>query len=116
MKRLLLSLSLILFAFACSPNMLETAYGEIPCNNDGEAPLTRAVEDETEDEYLLRYESQSNHYLMLMRHVEFCDSVYVQTLTEDDFASLHITEDEQAFGEAYVLQLNALSQSVVEPL
>ena len=37
-----------------------------------------------------------------MRHVELRDSVYVQTLTKEDMINLHITPEEQAFGETFV--------------
>ena len=43
-----------------------------------------------------------------MRHVELRDTIYVQTLTEDDMTNLHITEEERSFGDAYVIQLNEL--------
>lgn len=43
-----------------------------------------------------------------MRHVDLLDTIYVQTLTGEDMAKLHITPAEQAFGEEYVVQLNEL--------
>ena len=46
-----------------------------------------------------------------MHHVELRDSVYVQTLTEEDLESLGITRDEKSFGEKYVNELNKLLKS-----
>ena len=49
---------------------------------------------------------QTDHRSILIQHVELQDGVYVQTLTEEDMANFHITEEEKAFGDAYVVKLN----------
>ncbi len=43
-----------------------------------------------------------------MHHVEFRDSIYVQTLTEDDMVCLKITDKERIFSTNYVIGLNYL--------
>lgn len=73
-------------------------------------PKTRAMAGEGNqiDEAAVLHYYQTDHRMILMRHVVLRDSVYVQTLTEEDMINLHITPEEQAFGEAFVLQLNDL--------
>lgn len=51
---------------------------------------------------------QTDHRSIIIQHVELRDSVYVQTLTEEDMLTFRITEQERAFGDAYVVQLNEL--------
>ena len=51
---------------------------------------------------------QTSHKSILIQHVEFRDSVYVQTLTEDDMQTFNMTEEERAFGDAFVVKLNEL--------
>ena len=43
-----------------------------------------------------------------MHHVEFRDSIYVQTLTEDDMVCLKITDKERIFSTNYAIGLNYL--------
>ena len=63
------------------------------------------------DEAMLRYQAQTDHYLILMHHVERRDSMYVQTLTEEDMVNLSISESEKAFSDNYVVSLNELMKN-----
>ena len=73
-------------------------------------PKTRAMSGEGNqiDEATVLHYYQTDHRMILMRHLELRDSVYVQTLTEEDMVNLHITQEEKAFGESYVVQLNEI--------
>ena len=51
---------------------------------------------------------QTNHHSILIQHILLRDSVYVQTLTEDDLVNLNITEEERAFSDTCVAKLNSL--------
>jgi len=94
---------------ACSRVLLEPMLPEraIYGDSDDDAPLTRVNEPlETTDESELLHELQTNHYLLLMHHVVLRDSTYVQSLTEADFNSLDITEQERTFSFQYVTLMN----------
>ena len=43
---------------------------------------------------------------MIVKHVELQDSIYVQTLTAEDYESLGFTQEEIDFGREYVRILN----------
>lgn len=51
---------------------------------------------------------QTDHRSILIQHIEFHDSIYVQTLTEKDVDNFCITEEELAFSDAYIVKLNEL--------
>ena len=96
-------------AVSCSHNLVEPMPEEPSRSCVGARPLTKSwepVSSPEEAELLCR--AQRNHYLILMHHVELRDSVYVQTLTEDDMCNLKITDEEQAFSEGYVDYMNSL--------
>ena len=90
--------------------IMEPAEPMVGVEENSGRPKTRAMSGEGNqiDEAAMLHYYQTDHRMILMRHVELRDSVYVQTLTEEDMVNLHITPEEQAFGEAYVLQLNEL--------
>ena len=93
-------------AIACSPYLLETAVEGLEVSDSGMMPLTRGIQDEPlpDDAELSRV--QTDHYMILIHHVAFCDSLFVQTLTEDDLDNLKMTGEERAFSEQYVVDLN----------
>ena len=100
-----------LLLLSCSPLMVESAAPEsVPeCL---QRPATRAEIQEPQSDMSSRvHYFQTNHRIILMHHVELRDSVYVQTLTEEDLESLGITRDEKSFGEKYVNELNKLLKS-----
>lgn len=74
-------------------------------------PMTRSALESPEpraDEAELRHIAQTDHYLIIMHHVEFRDSVFVQTLTDEDMVNLNITDAERAFSSNYVVSLNEM--------
>lgn len=74
-----------------------------------DTPLTRSGEPSLQADYsAVTHFFQTDHRMILIQHVERRDSMFVQSLTEEDMAALNITEDEQAFSNAYVVQLNEL--------
>lgn len=100
-----------LFIVACSPILLETAFVEPILSSEDKKPLTKSSlreQNSYSNEALLRHFTQTDHHLVLMHHVVFRDSLYVQTLTDDDMANLHITESEQAFSNSFVVSMNEL--------
>ena len=102
---LLASLFLVM---SCSPLRQESLAPEM-LFPEQDMPLTRSGEPSTQVDYsAITHFFQTDHKAMLIQHVERRDSVFVQTLTEEDMAALNITEDEQAFSNAYVVQLNEL--------
>lgn len=105
--------SIALIVSSCSINLLEQAIDE-PYSEAAEViPLTRSVVAEPElDEAILLHMAQTDHYIILMHHVEFRDSLYVQTLTSDDMLNLQITEEEQQFGHNYVVCLNEMIKTL----
>ena len=95
---------------SCSTMIMEPAEPMVGNQQHSEPLKTRALSgggEPIDDAVILHY-YQTNHRMILMRHVELRDTIYVQTLTEDDMTNLHITEEERSFGDAYVIQLNEL--------
>ena len=77
--------------------------------NLGRVPTGYLLDYAIETAALHNYEGTlTDHRSILVRHVELRDSVYVQTLTEEDMAIFGITESERAFGDSYLVQLNEL--------
>lgn len=114
MKRIL-ALLLILSLCACSALILEPAEPEVGHNEAGAHPLTKSGGVPSQPSSLSDLEVlhffQTDHKSILIQHVVRRDSVFVQTLTEEDMQALHITEEEQAFGAAYLVQLNELTKN-----
>lgn len=109
-NKLLLILTALLLLLSCSPLLLEPVFVE-EVGNEHMPPTTKSVQPETEEDAdLFRHKVQTNHYLILMHHVQLCDSVYVQTLTQEDMRNLKITAEEQEFSRQYVVQLNELTR------
>ena len=99
MKKIILILSMIIFA-SCSTMIMEPAEPMVGVEEKAMRLKTRAMSGEgnqIEEAVMLHY-YQTDHRMILMRHVELRDSVYVQTLTEEDMVNLHITGAEKAFG------------------
>lgn len=109
MKKLLLTTLLTgVLCSACSQLLLEPVAPDSPAVQEGQ-PLTKAgIEEPKVDYSAIRHYFQTNRRIILMRHVEYRDSMYVQTLTDEDMRNLHITETEKAFGADYVAKLNEM--------
>ena len=109
MKRINVTfLALSFLVMSCSPLLQEPIAPEafLPEEN---MPLTRSGESSQPVDYsAVTHFFQTDHRMILVHHVEFRDSVYVQTLTSDDMISLNITDDEQEFSNQYVISLNEL--------
>ena len=112
MEKTVFLLSLLLM-FSCSTLVMEPAEPLIGVETETGTLQTRAIvgEEEQLDEAAVLNYYQTNHRMILMRHVELRDTIYVQTLTGDDMAKLHITPAELAFGEEYVVQLNEMMKN-----
>lgn len=93
---------------SCSSMMLEPAISDNNIPEEG-TPVTRSVvENQQTDPTAIRHYFQTNHKIILIHHIELRDSIYVQTLSEEDMDSLHITEEERAFSDYYLANLNTL--------
>ena len=94
--------------FGCSRLLLDPVMVEPELDETTGRPKTKSGTDAPGiiDEAILLHQAQTDHYIMLMHHVEFRDSIYVQTLTEEDMASLGITETERVFSNDYVVSMN----------
>ena len=69
-----------------------------------------AMKEPDYDQSAVRYYFQTNRRVFLMHHVEYKDSTYVQTLSEDEMAAFGITDGQKEFGNRYVVELNQLSR------
>ncbi len=67
-----------------------------------------AVETPFVSEGMRQHFVQSSHIAMLIDGVALIDSLYVQTMTDEDMKGLSITEEEKSFSDAYVAVLNEL--------
>ena len=93
---------------SCSPLVLEPMEPSIMQEESGPL-LTKSGDSPVQlDMSAVTHFFQTNHKVILIHHVEFRDSVYVQTLTPEDMVALKITEEEQEFGNQYVISLNEL--------
>lgn len=100
----------LIMPVSCSSLLLEPAFVE-EVSRKQISPSTKSAQPETEEDAdLFLYKTQTNHYLILMHHVQLCDSIYVQTLTQEDMENLKITDEEQEFSRLYVVQLNELTK------
>lgn len=104
------SFVLFLVLVSCSTLIQEPCEPDNPIAQTDRLPLTRSsLQPENEvDATSVRHYYQTDHRIILIRHVELRDRVYVQTLTEDDMTKLNITEEERAFGVTYLTNLNKL--------
>ena len=109
MKRINVTfLALSFLVMSCSPLLQEPIAPEafLPEEN---MPLTRSGESSQPVDYsAVTHFFQTDHRMILVHHMEFRDSVYVQTLTPEDMISLRITEEERDFATQYVVKLNEL--------
>ena len=75
-------------------------------------PLSIATKAEVEtpfvSEEIRLHFIQSSHIAMLIDGVALIDSMYVQTMADEDMKSLGVTEEEKSFSDAYVAVLNEL--------
>ena len=62
------------------------------------------------DQSAVQYYFQKNRRVILMHHVAYKDSAYVQTLSDDDMQSLGMTDEQKEFGSRYVVDLNEINK------
>ena len=62
------------------------------------------------DQSAVRYYFQTNRRILLMHHVEYRDSAYVQTLSEDEMAAFGITNEQKEFGSQYLVKKNRFNK------
>ena len=103
----------LIIVASCSSLRLEPSEAEVLSGRaQTSLPLTRSQGGQPEqDRSQITHFFQTNHYIMLMNHVTLNkEGVYVQSLTEQDMKELHITPEEQEFGNQYVVRLNELAK------
>lgn len=108
-KRFYFILIFALFLMACS-QLSELTVHEPSEQAYSKIPMTKASEQQSQRlnyNKALHY-AQSNHITMIIKHVAFRDSIYVQTLTEEDYLNLDFSQEEINFGNYYVATLNSL--------
>ena len=100
------AIALLLFS-SCSQLLLEPAEPEIMQFEDG-VPATKSAVgmDAKYDPSAMRYYFQTNRRVILMHHVVYRDSAYVQTLSDDEMKAFGITDEQKEFSRQYVVQLN----------
>lgn len=109
MKRTFLIVSFLICMFCLSPScsgLKEIVQEPSPAmlEEDGQ-PVTKALPGKAVCEEIMHC-IQSDHIVMLINGIVSKDSVYVQTLTPKDMADLGITEEEMAFNDKYLDELN----------
>lgn len=104
----------MLFALAsCAQLLQEPLNLELAEDNLG-MPLTKTVTDKESKDYgLIDHFFQTNHRMMLVRHMVFRDTVFVQTLTNEDMITLKMSDQDQAAGLQYLSSLNAAVKNKV---
>ena len=108
-NRLFLILLFSVIIIACS-QLSELIVQEPSEETASIVPMTKAGEQQPQrlNYYKALHYAQSNHITMIIKHVAFRDSVYVQTLTDEDYRTLDISQEEINFGNYYVATLNSL--------
>lgn len=112
MKRIIIFAFSMLLLVSCSSLLLEPEAHENVLNEEG-LPMTKsgAMKAADYDQSAVRYYFQTNRRILLMRHVEYRDSAYVQTLSEDEMRAFGITNEQKEFGNRYVVELNQLNKN-----
>lgn len=98
----------ILFSLVSCSQMLEIGY-ENEIDTDcyiSSAETKSATPDYSFSKDELLHMFQSSHIAMLINSVIQKDSIYIQTLTNEDFASLGITDKEVEFSSDFIKALN----------
>ena len=102
-------ITILLFLSICSCSQLKEVLQEPETVSE---PLSIATKAEVEtpfvSEEIRLHFIQSSHIAMLIDGVALIDSMYVQTMTDEDMKGLSITEEEKSFSDAYVAVLNEL--------
>ena len=110
MNRIVIFAIAILLFSSCSQLLLEPAEPEIMPSEDG-VPATKSAVgmDAKYDPSAMRYYFQTNRRVILMHHVVYKDSAYVQTLSDDEMKAFGITDEQKEFGNRYVVELNQVN-------
>lgn len=112
MNRIVIFALTMLVLASCSSMLLEQeAHESIP--NEESLPMTKSgmVKEADYDQSAVQYYFQTNRRVLLIHHVEYKDSTYVQTLSEDEMAAFGITDGQKEFGSRYVVELNQLNKN-----
>ncbi len=111
MKRIIIFAFSMLLLVSCSSLLLEPEAHENVLNEE-RRPMTKsgAMKKADYDQSAVRYYFQTNRRVLLMHHVEYRDSSYVQTLSEDDMRFFGVTDEQKEFGNRYVLELNQINK------
>ena len=112
MNKIVIFVFSMLLLTSCSSLLLEPEAHESIPNEEG-IPMTKsgAMKGPGYDLSAVRYYFQTNRRILLMHHVEYRDSAYVQTLSEDEMRAFGITNEQKEFGNRYVLELNQLNKN-----
>ena len=106
--RFFLSFLCIILA-SCSTLLLEPAEPEEGCAQKTQRLLTKGtLSEEQIDTARIKYFVQTDHRVILLRHIVKKDSIFVQTFTPEDMATFRITPEEQEWANAYLVHLNEL--------
>lgn len=105
-KIIIFAVAMLMFS-SCSQLLLEPAAPESNLVEAG-APATKANggKEANYDWSAARDHFQTSRRIILMHHVVYRDSAYVQTLSEEDMAAFGITDELKEFSRQYVVQLN----------
>ncbi|MBO4671431.1 MAG: hypothetical protein J5640_06280 [Bacteroidales bacterium] len=106
---------LILFLVSCSP-LSELIIQEPKEELVSAEPWTKSSVYTTRLNYHKAVHfAQSNHINMIIKHVQLKDSLYVQTLSADDFNALGFSQEEIDFSNQYINVINEqLKQDLYE--
>lgn len=112
MNRIVIFALTMLVLASCSSMLLEQEAHESIPNEESSLPMTKSgmVKEADYDQSAVRYYFQTNRRILLMRHVEYRDSAYVQTLSEDEMRAFGITNEQKEFGNRYVVELNQINK------
>lgn len=89
--------------------LLEQAEPEEGCTRKTQRLLTKGSLPEGQiDTARIKHFVQTDHRVILLRHIVKNDSIFVQTFTPEDMVTFRITPEEQEWANAYLVHLNKL--------
>ena len=109
MKRIITILIITILAAivsSCSHRIAEYERAEIINGRVSTSPMTKGgvLSGKVTPEII--HKAQTNHVAILIHGIVFHDGVFVQTLSEKDMLEIGITEEEYAFAQDYLKELN----------
>lgn len=94
---------------SCSTLFLDPAQSEDIFSPEFQGFRTKSTSPDVEiDTARIMHFVQTDHRVILLRHIVKRDSVYVQSFTPEDMATFRITTEEQEWANAYIVHLNEL--------